>query len=82
MKTKEELQKANKQAKEYLTNIGLTMLPVGLVGTKVGQALAKGYGKAIGRILFWTVYLADTYRCWPSFVVAQICLEPNSQCDQ
>lgn len=46
--TKEELQKANKQAKEYLTNIGLTMLPVGLVGTKVGQALAKGYGKAIG----------------------------------
>ena len=46
--TKKELQKANEQAKEYLTNIGLTMLPVGLVGTKVGQALAKGYGKAIG----------------------------------
>ena len=45
--TKKELQKANEQAKEYLTNIGLTMLPVGLVGTKVGQALAKGYGKAI-----------------------------------
>ena len=46
--TKEELQKANKQAKDYLTNIGLTMIPVGLIGTKVGQALAKGYGKAIG----------------------------------
>ena len=46
--TKKELQKANKQAKEYLTNIGLTMIPVGLVGTKIGQALAKGYGKAIG----------------------------------
>ena len=45
--TKEELHKANKQAKEYLTNIGLTMIPVGLVGTKIGQALAKGYGKAI-----------------------------------
>ena len=46
--TKKELQKANKQAKDYLTNIGLTMIPVGLIGTKVGQALAKGYGKAIG----------------------------------
>ena len=36
-----------KQSKEWLTNIGLAMMPVGLVGTKIGQALAKGYGKAI-----------------------------------
>jgi len=45
--TKQEMKQANERAKTWLTNIGLTMLPVGLVGTKVGQTLAKGYGKAI-----------------------------------
>ena len=45
--TKKELQKASEQAKKTLTNIGLTMIPVGLIGTKIGQQLAKGYGKAI-----------------------------------
>tara|TARA_R100001594_G_scaffold129628_2_gene168307 strand:+ start:168 stop:1007 length:840 start_codon:yes stop_codon:yes gene_type:complete len=45
--TKEEMKQANEMAKTWLTNIGLTMIPVGLVGTQAGQALAKVYGKAI-----------------------------------
>ena len=45
--TKKELQKANKQAKDILTNIGLTMIPGSLIGTKIGQQLARGYGQAI-----------------------------------
>jgi len=45
--TKQEMKQANEMAKTWLTNIGLTMIPVGLIGTKLGQALAKGYGKAI-----------------------------------
>jgi hypothetical protein len=67
--TKEELQKANKQAKEYLTNIGLTMLPVGLVGTKVGQALAKGYGKAIAGGITNTLKRGGSGAITPKFKV-------------
>ena len=67
--TKEELQKANKQAKDYLTNIGLTMIPVGLIGTKVGQALAKGYGKAIGEGITNTLQRGGSRAITPKFKV-------------
>ena len=66
--TKEELQKANKQAKTWLTNIGLTMIPVGLIGTKVGQALAKGYGKAISSGITNTLQRGGSSRVVPNFV--------------
>jgi hypothetical protein len=46
--TKKELQKAKDEAIEYLQYIGSAMIPATLIGTKIGQQLAKGYGKAIG----------------------------------
>lgn len=45
--TKKELQKAKDEAKEYLQYIGSAMIPAHLIGTKIGQQIAKGYGKAI-----------------------------------
>tara|TARA_R100000008_G_C3551259_1_gene150538 strand:- start:64 stop:888 length:825 start_codon:yes stop_codon:yes gene_type:complete len=66
--TKQEMKQANEMAKTWLTNIGLTMIPVGLVGTKVGQALAKGYGKAISSGITNTLQRGGSKAITPKFV--------------
>ena len=67
--TKQEMEQANEMAKTWLTNIGLTMIPVGLVGTKVGQALAKGYGKAISSGITNTLQRGGSKAITPKFRV-------------
>jgi len=67
--TKEEMKQANERAKTWLTNIGLTMIPVGLIGTKVGQALAKGYGKAISSGITNTLQRGGSRAITPKFRV-------------
>ena len=67
--TKQEMKQANKMAKTWLTNIGLTMIPVRLIGTKVGQALAKGYGKAISDGITNTLQRGGSRAITPKFRV-------------